>query len=59
MLKCTLLAKSLVFYMIVAIFGKYMESFLCQTPFQAILRLKKRRKKVPFATKLEGGGGAG
>ena len=36
------------------------EEFLFrQNPFSAILRLKKEKKEVPMATKLEGGGGRG
>ena len=38
--------------------NKFCENFFSQNPFLAILRLKKKKKqKVPMATKLKGGGG--
>ena len=56
------MAKSLFFEKFVALFGKkislselknFVKDYFCQNWFPSILRLKK----VPFATKLEEGGG--
>ena len=58
------MGKSYFFERFVAVFGhkygcsrpkKIWETFFCQNPFSAFLRLKK----VSMAIKLEGGGGGG